>query len=121
MNAAGLDGRIDRLRDDLARAGMGLMALDDNRAAGSKGRCRVTAGGREGQRKFEAPNTATRGPTDARSDGYPGAAAADGPAGRIVTAVEIVALFNVAGEKAQLAGRAAAFALKTGFRKARFG
>ncbi len=96
------------------------MALDDHGAAGGKGGSGITAGRREGEREV-------RGAEDGDGTDRP----LDEPdlrarrwltlgQSRIETAVEILALLDVVGEKAELAGGAAAFALQAGFGQAGF-
>ena len=52
MDAAFFNRRMDRLGHDLARAGMGGMALDHDRAARGQRRRRVAARGRKGEREI---------------------------------------------------------------------
>ncbi|KVK66906.1 hypothetical protein L907_19945 [Agrobacterium sp. C13] len=107
-----LDGGENRFGNDFAGAGMGGMALDDDRAAGCQSRGGITAGRGEGER--EVGGAEDRDGTD-RTLHQADIRARQGLAVRqrlIVAAVEIVALADMRGEKAQLANGAAAFALQ---------
>jgi len=120
MHAGLLDGGVDRLGDDLAGAGMGGMALDDDGAAGGQGRGGITAGGREGQREVRGAEDGDRadGALD-QTDFRAGRGLAIRHGG-VEATVEELALLDVIGEQAELAGGAAALALQAGDRQAGF-
>ena len=118
MKIMGLDRRIDRLGDDLAGAGMGAMALDDNRATGRERGRRIAAGRREGEREVRC---AEDGDGADRPLDHPQIRARHRLAfgHRLVMAsVEIGAFADMLGEQLQLAGRATAFAIESRLGKA---
>ena len=119
-HAAGADRGVDGLRDDLAGAGVGGVALDHDRASGGEGGGGVAPGGRESERKIRGAEDGNRadGPLDQLDVG-----ARRGLAVRqrgVVAAIEPVVFQDMAGEEAQLHGGAAAFALQPGGGQAGF-
>ena len=120
MHARAGNRRRNRLRNDLAGAGMGRMPLHHDRAAGCKCCRRVTAGSRKGEREVRGAEHChrTHRPLD-QPDLWARQRLAVGQCG-IQATVEIVALLDVVGKQAKLAGRAAALALQAGFGQAGF-
>ena len=82
------------------------MPLDDDRAAGGEGGCRVTAGGREREREVARPEDGDRAE---RHHPLTQVRAGQGPAlreGRVQAGAEVVPLAGDAGEEPQLTRRA---------------
>ena len=116
----------DRFGDEFGGTGVGFVALHDHRAAGGEGRCGVATRGGERQREVGGAEHGDRAERSLHQLQI-GAGCGLAVGQRFVVAtVEVVAFPDVAGEHAQLAGRAAAFAVETrgrqsGFRSADFG
>jgi len=114
------DGLLDGAADQLGRAGVGVVRLDDHRATGGQCRRGVAARNREGEREV------------AGAEHHHGAQGNVGQAqvgarqrlalglGRVDRGVQEVTVAHDAGEQTQLADRAAALALQTGDGQAGF-
>src|SRR5690606_859546 len=120
MHAGLLDGGKHGLGDDLARARMGGMALDDDGATGRKRGSGVTAGRREGEREVGGAENGDRADRPLDEADLRARRRLAVRQGRIEAAVEIVAVLDMVGEEAELAGGAAALALEAGDRQAGF-
>jgi hypothetical protein len=116
----------DGFGHDLAGRGMCRMALDHDRTARGERRSGIASGGREGEREIRGTKDRDRpdrplnhlqiGSRQWRAVGQ----------GRVVAAVEVIAVADMIREEPQLAGGASALALKTrlgqaGFRTAKPG
>ena len=96
----------DRARDQLGRAGMGRVTLDDDRAARRQRRRRVAARGREGEREVRGAEHRNR---PKRALHQPQVGAGRGLAvgqRRVVAQVEMAPRLDMVGEQPQLAGGA---------------
>ena len=112
MQAQRQNCRLNRLRHNLCRAGMGGMALDHHRAACRQCRGSVTA--RRGKRERKVGGTEHRNRANRPLHHvyhWPGGGFAVGLCG-VKTAVQIIALADMGGEQAQLARGAALLALQ---------
>jgi len=110
--AQGFDGRLDRLGDDFARARMSEMSLDDNRTPRGERRCGIRPGNGKGERKVGCAENRGRAhrPLHQLEIG-----AGQGRPIRqcLVTApIQVVTLFDMCREQAELAHRATALAYK---------
>ena len=114
------DGLGDGLADEFAGAGVGVVGLEDHRAAGGEGRGGVAARRREGQREVAGAEDGDRAQRDlALADVGAGQRRAVRQ-GRVDADAAEVALADHVGEEAQLAGGAGAFALQAGGGQAGF-
>lgn len=103
-----LDRVQDRFRNDFRRAGMGRMALDHYRATGGQRRSGVAAGRRESQREVRRTEHADRADRPLNEPDFRARRRLAVGHGRVVTAVEIGAVADMAGKEPQLARGAAA-------------
>ena len=109
-----LDGLDHGLADEFARAGVGVVGLEDHRAAGGEGGGGVSSRRREGQREVAGAEHGHRSQRDlALADVGAGERRALRQGGVDADAAE-VALPDHGGEQAELAGGAGTFALQPG-------